>query len=43
MVDNATSLMGRDWALNPPKSCPKCKKRVKVFYINLVLDQVRSN
>jgi len=40
MVGEAMFDMGRDWALNPPKSCPKCMKRVKVFYINLDLDQV---
>ena len=32
--------MGRNWALNPPKNCPKCRKRVKAHYINLNLDQV---
>ena len=43
MVGEAMLDMGRDWALNPPKSCPKCMKRVKVFYINLDLDQVSSS
>ena len=32
--------MGPVWALNPPRNCPKCGKRVKAFFINLNLDQV---
>jgi len=37
-----TNLMecSSSWALNPPKKCPKCRGKVKTFYINLNLDQV---
>ena len=43
MVGVTAKDFGKDWALNPPKSCPKCGKRVKTFYINLELDQVSSD
>ena len=42
-VGNVKLKMGRDWALNPPKNFSKCMKRVKLFYINLNLDQVSSS
>ena len=29
-----------DWALNPPRSCPKCGGRVRTYHINFELDQV---
>ena len=38
----AMMQLGTDWALNPPKNCPKCKGRVKSFFINFELDKVRE-
>ena len=29
-----------DWALNPPRSCPKCGGRVRAYCINFELDKV---
>ena len=31
---------GASWALSPPKTCPRCKGRVRAFFINFELDKV---
>ena len=40
MKADAMTQLGAGWALKPPKNCPKCRGRVREFFINFELDKV---